>query len=87
MIVCRRFRENIRYRILMAKVKLIISLPMQECQQLSCLLLFYWENLLYFGAGPTRGQDGVLAITFPMGDKKLSGIAAEDIGQMCLCDI
>ena len=29
-----------RYRILMAKVKLIISLPMQECQQLSCLLLF-----------------------------------------------
>jgi uncharacterized protein YbjT (DUF2867 family) len=45
------------------------------------LASFYWENLVYFGAGPKRGQDGVLAITFPMGDKKLSGIAAEDIGK------
>ncbi len=42
---------------------------------------FYWDNLIYFGAGPKRGPDGVLAITFPMGDKKLSGIAAEDIGK------
>lgn len=42
---------------------------------------FYWENMIYFGAGPKRGQDGVLAITFPMGDKKLSGIASEDIGK------
>ena len=45
------------------------------------LASFYWENLIYFGAGPKRGQDGVLAITFPMGDKKLSGIAAGDIGK------
>jgi uncharacterized protein YbjT (DUF2867 family) len=45
------------------------------------LASFYWENLVYFGGGPKRGQDGVLAITFPMGDKKLSGIAAEDIGK------
>ena len=45
------------------------------------LASFYWENLVYFGAGPKRGQDGVLAITFPMGDKKLSGIASEDIGK------
>ena len=29
---------------------------------------FYWENLIYFGAGPKRGADGKLAITFPMGD-------------------
>lgn len=42
---------------------------------------FYWENLIYFGAGPKRGADGKLAITFPMGDKKLSGIASEDIGK------
>ena len=42
---------------------------------------FYWDNFIYFGAGPKRGADGVLAITFPMGDKKLSGIAAEDIGK------
>src|SRR5262245_17286742 len=31
---------------------------------------FYWENLIYFGAGPKKGQDGRLAITMPMADKK-----------------
>ena len=45
------------------------------------LASFYWENLIYFGSGPKRGEDGKWAITFPMGDKKLSGIAAEDIGK------
>ncbi len=42
---------------------------------------FYWENLIYFGAGPKRGPDGTLALTYPMGDKKLPGIASEDIGK------
>ena len=42
---------------------------------------FYWENMIYFGMGPKRGEDGNLAITFPMGDKKMAGIAAEDIGK------
>ncbi len=41
----------------------------------------YWENLIYFGWGPTRGQDGKLALNFPMGDKKLPAIAVEDIGK------
>lgn len=45
------------------------------------LTSFYWENLIYFGAGPKRGADGKLALTMPMGDKKLPGIAAEDIGK------
>ncbi len=45
------------------------------------LTAFYWDNLIYFGAGPQRGPDGTLAITFPMDDKKLPGIAAEDIGK------
>lgn len=45
------------------------------------LTSFYWDNLIYFGMGPKRGEDGVLAITFPMGDSKLSGINAEDIGK------
>ena len=45
------------------------------------LTSFYWENLIYFGMGPKKGPDGKLAITFPMGDKELSGIAAEDIGK------
>jgi uncharacterized protein YbjT (DUF2867 family) len=42
---------------------------------------FYWDNLIYFGSGPKRGADGTLAITFPMDDRKLPGIAAEDIGK------
>lgn len=42
---------------------------------------FYWDNFIYFGMGPKAGPDGVLAITLPMGDKKLPGIAAEDIGK------
>jgi uncharacterized protein YbjT (DUF2867 family) len=41
----------------------------------------YWENFIYFGWGPQRGADGVLAVTFPMGDKKLPSIGVEDIGK------
>jgi uncharacterized protein YbjT (DUF2867 family) len=42
---------------------------------------FYWDNMIYFGMGPKKGPDGKLAITFPMGDKKLPAMAAEDIGK------
>jgi uncharacterized protein YbjT (DUF2867 family) len=42
---------------------------------------FYWENFIYFGLGPARGEDGVLAVTYPMGDKKLPSIAVEDLGK------
>jgi len=42
---------------------------------------FYWDNLIMFGMGPQRGEDGKLAFNLPMGDKKLPGIAAEDIGR------
>jgi uncharacterized protein YbjT (DUF2867 family) len=45
------------------------------------LTSFYWENLIYFGMGPKRGPDGKLAITLPMGDKKLASMASEDIGR------
>lgn len=45
------------------------------------LTSFYWDNLIHFGMGPKKGPDGVLAYTMPMGDKKLPGIAAEDIGR------
>jgi uncharacterized protein YbjT (DUF2867 family) len=45
------------------------------------LTSFYWENLIYFGMGPKQGPDGKLALTLPMGDKKLPGIAADDIGK------
>ena len=42
---------------------------------------FYWDNLIHFGMGPKHGPDGKLAFTLPMGDAKLPGIAAEDIGK------
>ncbi|MDX6618094.1 MAG: hypothetical protein QOK36_480 [Gaiellales bacterium] len=42
---------------------------------------FYWENFIYFGMGPQRGEDGKLSITFPLGSAKMPGIAAEDIGR------
>ena len=42
---------------------------------------FYWDNLVYFGMGPKKDPDGKLAFTLPMGDKKLAGMAAEDIGK------
>lgn len=45
------------------------------------LTSFYWDNFIYFGMGPKKGPDGNFAVTFPMGDKKLPGIAAEDIGK------
>jgi len=45
------------------------------------LASFYWENFIYFGSGPKMGADGVLALTLPIGDKKITGIAAEDIGK------
>ncbi len=45
------------------------------------LTSFYWDNLISFGMGPKKGPDGKLAITLPMNDKKLPGIASEDIGR------
>jgi len=48
------------------------------------LTSFYWDNFIHFGMGPKKGPDGQLAITLPMGDKKLPGIAAEDIGKCAL---
>jgi uncharacterized protein YbjT (DUF2867 family) len=48
------------------------------------LTSFYWENFIHFGAGPTRGEDGVLVLSLPMGERKLPGIASTDIGRAAL---
>ena len=45
------------------------------------LTSFYWENFIHFGMGPNKGSDGKLGITFPLGNKKLCSITAEDIGK------
>ena len=46
------------------------------------LTSFYWDNLYAFGLGPKKGDDGVFNWAFPMGDKRLAGIAVEDIGKV-----
>ena len=43
---------------------------------------FYWDNLYMFGLAPKKDNTGQYAWTFPMGDSKLAGIAAEDIGKV-----
>ncbi len=45
------------------------------------LTSFYWDNLVHFGMHPQRGEDGALAFNLPMGDRKLPGMAARDIGR------
>ena len=45
---------------------------------------FYWDNFIFFGMGPKPGPDGALGLTLPMGEKRLPGIAAEDIGKCAL---
>jgi len=48
------------------------------------LTSFYWDNFIHFGMGPKKDPDGKWGLTFPMGDKKLPGIATEDIGLCAL---
>lgn len=45
------------------------------------LAAFYWENFIYFGMGPRKGEDGNMVLAMPLGGVKLPGIAAEDIGK------
>ena len=45
------------------------------------LTTFYWDNLIHFGMGPKKTPDGSYAFTLPMGNAKMPGIAAEDIGR------
>jgi uncharacterized protein YbjT (DUF2867 family) len=41
---------------------------------------FYWDNMISFGMGPARDEDGTLAVTLPLGTAKLPSIASGDIG-------
>ncbi len=43
---------------------------------------FYWDNIYAFGLAPKKGDDGNYSWTLPLGQAKLSGIAAEDIGKV-----
>jgi uncharacterized protein YbjT (DUF2867 family) len=41
----------------------------------------YWDNLIHFGWAPKRTASGKLAFVLPMADRRMPGIAAEDIGR------
>lgn len=45
------------------------------------LAAWYFDNVIYFGAGPRKGPDGDLVFSLPLGGAKLPGIAAGDIGK------
>jgi len=42
---------------------------------------FYWDNLIHFGMGPQPAEGGGLVFRLPMGNAKLPGIGAADIGK------
>jgi uncharacterized protein YbjT (DUF2867 family) len=45
------------------------------------LTSFYWDNMYMFKLGaPSKTPDGSYLMTLPMGNKRISGIASEDIG-------
>ena len=48
------------------------------------LAAYYWENLIHFGAGPRRGDDGKLVLVLPLGGVRIPGMAVEDIGRCAL---
>ena len=43
--------------------------------------VFYWENFIYFGQGPKKGDNGTITFSIPMADSKLPSISAPDIGK------
>jgi uncharacterized protein YbjT (DUF2867 family) len=45
------------------------------------VLPFYWDNLYTFGLAPKKDDKGVYSWTFPMGEAKMPGIGAQDIGK------
>jgi len=45
------------------------------------LTSFYWDNLIHFGMGPRRNEDGSVVFVLPMGERKLPGMAVADIGR------
>ena len=78
---CRRCRASTRCRTSTPRARRTAFFTELGVPTTFLLTSFYWDNLIHFGMGPKKGPDGKLAFTLPMGDKKLPGIAAEDIGR------
>ncbi|MCP8937610.1 NmrA/HSCARG family protein [Alsobacter sp. SYSU M60028] len=47
------------------------------------LAAFYWDNFIFFGMGPRKGEGDALNVVLPLGGGRLPGIAAVDIGRCC----
>ena len=45
---------------------------------------FFWDNIYNFALAPKKNEQGVYGWSYPMGEAKLPGIAAEDIGKAAL---
>ena len=45
------------------------------------LTCFYWDNFYNHGWGPRKDEDGDYVLTLPIGEARMPGIAAEDIGR------
>lgn len=45
------------------------------------LTSFYWDNFINLGMGPKKNGDSGMSFTLPMANKKLPGMASEDIGK------
>ena len=73
---------NVKYKVPHFDAKAEADAKFREAGVPTTFLLttYYWENMIYFGMGPKPGPDGTLAISMPMGDRKLPGLAVGDIG-------
>lgn len=45
---------------------------------------FYWDNFIDMGMEPKKATDGNYELLLPMGNKRLAGMAAEDVGRCAL---
>ena len=77
---CRRSASATRCPTTTRRARPTSCSPTRACPSTFLQTSFYWENFIYFGMGPQRGEDGALSLTFPIGDGRVAGIAAEDIG-------
>jgi uncharacterized protein YbjT (DUF2867 family) len=70
-----------KYRVPHFDAKAEANAYFQDLPHTLLVTSFYWDNLFMFGLAPKRGEDGTYSWAFPMGNEKLAGIAAEDIGR------
>jgi len=71
-----------KYRVAHFDAKADADLHFVDLPTTYLITSFYWDNLYAFGLAPKKEEDGTYAWAFPMGDSRLAGIAAEDIGKV-----